>query len=240
MPFKGTIDEQTLHSKELNEQVPLLVYYPPAFTTLKKYPVLIAQDGPDYFQLGRLASTADDLIQSQDIEPMIIIGIAHHRGDDRYQKYHPNGLKHSSYLRFMSNELPTYINHEFNTYLLGSGMCLIGDSLGGFVSLVCGLTFPRTFGQLILQSPFIDANVLDILYSFSGYELLKFYHAVGTEENEYASPSGVKDFLTPNRKLASELKTKNFEYRYEEFDGNHLWSDWQKNLIPALKFIFGK
>lgn len=35
MPFKGTIDEQTLHSKELNEQVPLLVYYPPAFTTLK-------------------------------------------------------------------------------------------------------------------------------------------------------------------------------------------------------------
>ncbi|MDN4523607.1 alpha/beta hydrolase [Fictibacillus fluitans] len=240
MPFKGTIEEQTLHSQELNEKVPLLVYYPPVYTTLKKYPVLIAQDGPDYFQLGRLASTADELIQSGDIEPMIIIGIAHQRGDDRHQKYHPIGSKHSSYLRFMSNELPAYINQEFNTYLLGSGICLIGDSLGGYVSLMCGLRYPRTFGQLILQSPFVDSNVLEILHSFTGYELLKLYHSVGTEEAKFKSPSGVKDFLTPNRQLFRMLETKNFEYQYEEFQGNHLWSDWQKNLVPALKFIYGK
>ncbi|WP_062231474.1 alpha/beta hydrolase [Fictibacillus sp. FJAT-27399] len=239
--FQGTVYEETIHSKELNEEIPLLIYLPPAFTTLKKYPVLIAQDGPDYFQLGRLASTADDMIQANEIEEMIIIGIFHKRGEDRHHKYHPKGEKHNAYIRFMSLDLPSYVQEKFNTYLLGSGMCLLGDSLGGYVSLRCGISFPRTFGKLIVQSPYVEQQILNDVRSFTGYELLTLYHSVGKEESRFESVDGfIKDFLSPNRELSDWFLNKGFDYCYEEFEGSHLWSDWQVNLRPALKFIYGK
>ncbi|MDN4073646.1 MULTISPECIES: alpha/beta hydrolase [Fictibacillus] len=239
--FQGTVYEETIHSKELKEDLTLLVYLPPAFTTLKKYPVLIAQDGPDYFQLGRLASLADEMIQKTEIEEMVIIGISHKRGEDRYHKYHPRGEKHHAYIRFMSLELPSYVHEKFNTFLLGSGMCLLGDSLGGYVSLTCGISFPRTFSKIIVQSPFVSKQFLEDIRSFTAYELLTVYHSVGNAENSFTSVDGTtKDFLTPNRELSDWLLNKGFDYRYEEFEGNHLWSDWQANLRAALEFIYGK
>lgn len=239
--FQGTVYEEKINSKELNEEIPLLIYLPPQFTTLKKYPVLLAQDGPDYFQLGRLASTADEMIQAGEIEELIVIGISHSRGEDRSQKYHPDGSKHEAYMRFMSLELSTYVQNQFNTFLLGSGMGLIGDSLGGYVSLKCGVQFPRTFGKVIIQSPYIESRLTEDIQHFKGFELITLYHSVGSEEERFQSPDGkLKDFLTPNRNLSKFLAKKGFDYRYEEYEGGHLWSDWQLNLRPALKFAYGK
>ncbi|EIT84641.1 esterase [Fictibacillus macauensis ZFHKF-1] len=239
--LQGKIEEQLFYSNELQETLTLLVYYPPKFTTLVKYPILIAQDGPDYFQLGRLASIADQLMCENEMEEAIIVGVPHQRNEDRNDKYHPQGKKHDQYLRFMGLELPTFIHTTFNTYLLGSGTCLLGDSLGGYVSLASALAFPRTYGQVILQSPYVPKDLLQHVSNFKQFELLSIYHSIGDEEEQFHSPSGqIKDFLTPNRALADLLKGKQFPYCYEEFTGNHSWGDWQKNLVPALKFIFGK
>src|SRR4051794_20772516 len=72
---KGTIKELTITSNELGEEILLLVYLPANFSPLNKYSLLIAQDGRDYFQLGRIGRLADEFLYEREIENLIIIGI---------------------------------------------------------------------------------------------------------------------------------------------------------------------
>ncbi len=49
----GRIEEISFYSASLQEDVTLLVYSPVNYTPLHKHTVVIAQDGRDYFQLGK-------------------------------------------------------------------------------------------------------------------------------------------------------------------------------------------
>lgn len=68
MSTQGTIKEIMFYSNALNEEIQLLVYLPPNYSDLYKYQLLIAQDGKDYFQLGRIGRAADELQLNNDIE----------------------------------------------------------------------------------------------------------------------------------------------------------------------------
>ena len=73
-------------SKELGESLNILVYLPANFSPLYKYNLLIAQDGKDYFQLGRIARVADELLENGEIENVIIVGIPYRNVQDRRKK----------------------------------------------------------------------------------------------------------------------------------------------------------
>jgi enterochelin esterase-like enzyme len=237
--LKGKIEDRTIHSKELSEDIEVFVYLPPKYSTLVKYPVLIAQDGRDYFQLGKLAKTADRLMHEGTISEFILFGITHKGIEDRNRKYRPEGDKHDAYLRFLAHELVPWINREFNTLMLGSSTALIGDSLGGYISLKAALLYPNTFSKLILQSPFAPDSVLKEVEESSKISGVQIYHSIGNEEHEFKVPSGeVKNFLDPNRKLNSILAEKSMQYEYREFSGSHLWVNWQHDIIPGLTFLF--
>ena len=42
---------------------------------LYKYEVLIASDGKDYFQYGRIGRVVDELIDAEEIENVIVVGV---------------------------------------------------------------------------------------------------------------------------------------------------------------------
>jgi enterochelin esterase-like enzyme len=69
---KGTIQDVTLYSDALKEDMQLLIYVPSNYSPLYKYTVLIASDGKDYFQLGRIPRVADELLLNKEIENMIL------------------------------------------------------------------------------------------------------------------------------------------------------------------------
>jgi enterochelin esterase-like enzyme len=237
--LKGTITDDKIHSTYLNETVELLIYTPARFTPLVKYPVLIAQDGRDYFQMGKLAKTADRLMDEGEIQDLIIIGVNHKGIQDRKSKYDQTGDKHAAYLRFMSDELTAYINENFNTLQLGAGMGLIGDSLGGYVALKLCLLYPNTFGKCIVQSPYVPKEMLETVESIEQLQTLTIYHSIGDEEHSFTNPEGItRDFLEPNRRLNTLLHGFSLDYEYNEFQGNHLWVNWQKDLVPALMFLY--
>ncbi|HAQ07541.1 MAG TPA: hypothetical protein DCR24_08495, partial [Bacillus bacterium] len=125
----GKIEEITMKSKELGEDISILVYLPASYSPLYKYSLLIAQDGRDYFQLGRIGRVADELLSKKEIENVIIIGIPYNSVEDRRKKYHPKGEQHQTYIRFLAHELVPYLDKEFPTYQMGMGRALIGDSL---------------------------------------------------------------------------------------------------------------
>jgi enterochelin esterase-like enzyme len=236
---KGTIKELTIHSGELGEDIQILVYLPANFSPLYKYSLLIAQDGQDYFRLGRIARLADEFLFQREIENLIIVGVPYQDVDDRRKKYHPSGSQSQQYIRFLAHELVPFLDQEFPTYQMGSTRALIGDSLGGAVSLMTALQYPHTFGKVLLHSPYVDEIILKAVKNFTDGQLLQLYHVVGNQETEVQTTNGnVKDFLSPNRELSKIISEKPITYFYEEFSGNHTWTYWQPDLRRALKMLF--
>ncbi|WP_040204572.1 alpha/beta hydrolase [Neobacillus jeddahensis] len=236
---KGTIAEHTFHSKELGEELQLLIYLPANFSPLYKYSLLIAQDGRDYFQLGRIGRLADEYLYQRKIENVIIVGIPYKAVDDRRRKYHPDGDQNQQYIRFLAHELVPFLDKEFPTYQMGSTRALIGDSLGATVSFMTALQYPHTFGKVLLQSPFVNEKVLHMVKNFTEDHLVEVYHVVGTDETAVPTTDGkISDFLQPNQQLAKMIAEKSFPYFYEEFNGNHTWTYWQPDLRRALKMFF--
>ncbi len=236
---RGTIKELTIYSQELHEDLQLLVYLPANFSPLYKYSLLISQDGRDYFQLGRIGRLADEFLFKKEIENLIIVGVPYKNVEDRRRKYHPEGIQNKQYTRFLAHELAPYLDREFPTIQMGRARALIGDSLGATVSLMTAIQYPHTFGKVIMQSPYVDKQVSDLISGFTEPELLEIYHVIGTQETNVKTTDGkISDFLTPNRELAKQFSARPFSYFYEEFAGNHTWTYWQPDLRRALKMMF--
>jgi enterochelin esterase-like enzyme len=236
---KGTINEISFQSSELGEEIQLLVYLPANFSPLYKYSLLIAQDGRDYFQLGRIGRLADEYLYEREIENLIIVGIPYKNVEDRWKKYHPDGEQNEAYIRFLAHELVPFLDKEFPTYHMGSTRALIGDSLGATVSLMTALQYPHTFGKVLMQSPFVNNEIINLVKKFGEPQLLDIYHVIGNLETEVQTTKGeIRDFLTPNRELAKTIHEKGFSYFHEEFTGDHTWKYWQPDLKRAIKKMF--
>ncbi|MGM7719657.1 alpha/beta hydrolase [Metabacillus sp. Hm71] len=235
----GIIKEHLFYSAALQEELTLLIYLPENFSPLYKYSLLIAQDGQDYFRLGRVGRQVEALMKNEEIDNLIVVGIPYHDVDDRRKKYHPSGAKCQAYIRFLTHELVPYLDQEFSTYQVGYGRALIGDSLGATVSLMTGLAYPNTFGKLILQSPYVNDVVIQAVKEFKASSRPTIYHQIGKKETEVKTTHGeIEDFLTPNRELKAVISEKGFSYTYEEFDGDHTWKYWQPALTPILRQMF--
>jgi enterochelin esterase-like enzyme len=236
--MKGSTKDYKVYSQSLQEEVELIIYFPGAFNPLYKYNLLIAQDGQDYFQLGRIASLADKLIDNKEMANTIIVGIPYKDLQERRQKYHPKGNKNESYIRFLAHELVPFLDREFPTYQMGMGRCLIGDSLAATVSLMAALEYPHTFGKVILQSPYINEDVKLKVKEFNQNHLIDIYHVIGTQETDVPTQyKEERNFLAANREISAILSGKNFSYYYQEFNGDHTWTYWQPDLHKALKHM---
>ncbi|TWI57837.1 esterase family protein [Halalkalibacter nanhaiisediminis] len=234
-PLQGTITEDKINSQELNEEISLLIYTPPNFTPLNTYDVLICQDGSDYFQLGRIPRQAEELMEDAEMRETIIIGVPYPSVDERRKRYHPNGEKTPAYIRFLANELVPYIDDHYPTHQLASGRTLAGDSLAATVSLMAAVEYPSLFGQVMMHSPYVNKKLFEVISAFEKSEDISLYHVIGLKETAVVTTDKKTiDFLSPNRKLSELLKEKSFTYTYDEFDGDHTWTYWQKDLPRGL------
>ncbi|MGN7387040.1 alpha/beta hydrolase [Sporosarcina sp. SAFN-015] len=235
----GKIEEINLYSKALDEEMQLLIHLPYQYSPLYKYSVLIASDGKDYFQYGRIGRVVDELVYEGDINNMIVVGIPYKSVEERRRMYHPEGDRHEDYIRFLAHELVPYIDENYPTYQVGAGRGLIGDSLAATISLLTALKYPNCFGKVILHSPYVDEYVMEKVEGFKDPSAFSVYHVIGEEETEVkTTQDGIRDFLTPNRELHNLIKRKGFSYFYEEFKGNHTWKYWQQDVRRAIKESF--
>ncbi|MFY4774387.1 alpha/beta hydrolase [Metabacillus sp. RGM 3146] len=232
----GIVKETSLFSRALNEEMTILTYLPKTFSPLYKYTLLIAQDGQDYFRLGRVPRLIEKLMESKEIDNVIVVGVPYIDRNNRWEKYHPDGSQFAAYKRFLAHELVPFLDKEFPTYQVGQGRALIGDSLAATIGLMTGLDYPNIFGKVILQSPLVNAEVLEAVSSFKGEPKLSIYHQIGERETNVPTTKGThEDFVTPNRELQKLLEKRGFSYTYEEFEGDHTWTYWQPLLEKTLK-----
>lgn len=235
----GSITTTILFSEALQEDMKLLIYIPANYTPMMEYPLAIASDGNDYFQLGSLSRVLDEQIVEGDIEEHIVVGIPYINSQDRRQKYMPDGTKHEAYLHFLSEELLPYLEATYSLSTDPDTRIVMGDSQAATIALISLARFPNLFHRAILHSPQVTDEVLSIAESLSDTIDYQIYHAIGRGELVVHTRDGkVKDFLTPNRALHDILKLKNINYEYIELEGEHTWKMWKPDLPKAISRIF--
>lgn len=231
------IVEHHITSNSLNDTITIMVYLPSNYSPLYTYPVLIAQDGQDYFKLGRLASLTDQLIDEAVIDDVIIVGIPYKTVRNRWEWYHPEGSQHNAYQRFLIYELIPFITDHYSIHPLASARILMGESLGGTISLLTALSYPYSVNQVIMQSPFINHAIVEKITQANHLAMLSVYHVIGTEETAVQTTKGsIEDFYKANQSLHKVLNNKVLShYVYHELNGDHTWKTWQPNVEDALK-----
>ena len=188
-------------SRLVDEKHDFIVYVPQAFNGYPNrfFPVLYLHDGQNLFDpetsfikgnYWRVGETADTLIESGEVEPLVIVGI-YNTGVKRIDDYTPvedrrlGGGRADAYGQMLVEELKPFVAHQYRT-LAGPENCgMGGSSLGGLVSLYLGMRYPDVFGNLAIFSPSVwwyNRAILDGGPTATGYRathLARHWHERG-------------------------------------------------------------
>lgn len=146
----------------------LLIWTPPGYDEPKNaqrtYPVLYMFDGQNIFeQLPGLPGewhadeTANKLIESGQVEPMIIVGIPH-SGAGRLEEYLPFGSyrgvegRGAQTMAWMMREIMPKIERAFRVKSGPDTTAIGGASLGGAMAIYASTAYPDVFGKAIVES----------------------------------------------------------------------------------------
>jgi predicted alpha/beta superfamily hydrolase len=248
------------HSRYLPHDRDIVVYLPPGYgdSPEHRYPVLYLHDGQNLFdpetaflgQEWRADETADALIFSGEIEPLIMVGI-YNTGENRINEYTPTGIasghqggKACLYAAMIVDELKPFIDSEYRTLDGPENTGMGGSSLGGLVTLYIGLSHPETFGKLAAISPSIWWDRRAILRIAREAPIPeprpRIWLDIGTAEGNHPGRI-VRDARLMRNLLLRKGWQAGLDLAYFEDPGAwHSESAWAARLPGVLRFLFGK
>ncbi|MFD0619024.1 alpha/beta hydrolase [Paenibacillus sp. GCM10027629] len=232
--LKRTIVKEEIESAYLNEKRTLRVYLPPGYQAWISYPVVYCQDGEDFFNFGRVATLANQLILDEELEPFIIVGVEVDK-KVRTSEYSPVGERHQPYVQFFAHELIPYIEGKYPIRSDLDSRILAGDSLGGSVSVHIALQYPNLFQNVISLSGAYYPDSQSIIAAEPDLSWLRLYMIVGLQEDVVVTDHGTFDFVTFNRDTRDIFLAKSSDVHYLERDGQHVWGFWQQYIPDGLK-----
>jgi predicted alpha/beta superfamily hydrolase len=232
----------------------LLVYRPPGYgdDRLRRFPVLYLHDGQNVFDRATSATgdewsvdeTAQRLIESGVIEPIIIVGI-YNAGHRRIDEYTPTrdpkkkmGGKADAYARMLVQEIKPFIDRRYRTLRSAANTGLGGSSLGGLLTMHLGLRYPTVFSRLAVLSPSVwwhDRAIVREVDALPGKPPLRIWLDSGTGEGA--------DVTRDTRLLRDALVRKGWvigkDLAYLEAEGGgHNEKSWAQRVEGVLRFLF--
>ena len=242
------------HSRFLPDDRDVMVYMPPEYDTEpeRRFPVLYMHDGQNLFDPRKsfvpgktwlVRETADDMICSQDVEPLIIVGI-HNTGDRRLAEYtHARdwklgGGEADAYGRLLTQELKPFIDSEYRTLVDVHNTGMGGSSLGGLVTLYLGLRHADYFGKLAVLSPSVWWNHMSIVAYVNDYDgppWPRVWMDVGDAEGKRTMSNA--DLLYARMLVAGWRPGQSIHYE-RVHGGTHDEAAWAKRMGPMLQFLF--
>lgn len=234
--LKRTINKEQIYSEYLQEERGFRVYLPPGYNELLSYPAIYAQDGQDVFMFGRIATISNELILDHGVPPYIVVGIDVDK-KNRTNEYSPIGSRNAAYKSFVAEELVPYVEQNYAVRPSGEHRVLLGDSLGGTVSLDLALDYPHLFKNVISLSGAYFKPTEEKLQTIRSLNDLNVWMIVGSKETAVKTHLGTFDFVESNRKTKQYLIEKGANVTYAEKEGDHIWGFWQKHLREAIKHV---
>lgn len=242
------------HSRFLPDDRDITVYVPPQYNDQpnRRFPVLYLHDGQNLFDSStsfvpgrtwRVAETADETVNTGEVTPLIIVGIAN-TGDRRLAEYTPvpdwkmGGGEADKYGRLISEDLIPFINANYRTLHGRENTGMGGSSLGGLVTLYLGLKYADLFSRLAVLSPSVWWNHKSIIGYVNEARLdhrPRMWLDVGDAEGRRALADA--DLL--ERRLKANGWRRDIDLRYERVvGGTHDEAAWAERVGPMLRFLF--
>lgn len=236
----------------------IAIYLPPGYEKDRslRYPVLYMQDGQNIFDEATafagvewsMDETAERLIRSGRIEPLIIVGI--YNTPDRLSEYTQvadpsmgGGGGADAYARFLIEELKPMIDSTYRTRPEAAHTGIGGSSLGGLVAFYLGMAYPHAFTRMAVVSPAVwwaSAEIFNWVRPPRAPES-RIWLDMGTAEGRTAGAN--ERLLKGVRSLRDTLVNCGWvlghDLRYLEADGaQHNEAAWGARVEPMLTFLF--
>lgn len=250
-------DRVQRHHNFISQYVPyrrdLIVYLPPNYQNEDRHcPVLYLHDGQNLFDPEtayvhgmdwRVDETADALIRSGEIEPLIVVGIFN-TGEHRIEEYTPTrdrklgGGHVELYGRMLVDEVKPFIEQHYRTLAGPHNTGIGGSSLGGLATLYLGFAYPEIFGKLAVLSPSVwwdNKAILKTIAKAQPKPRLTIWLSMGTEESE----TGLRDANLLRNVLVQKGWREGDDLHYEVIPGaKHNEAAWAERVEPALRYLF--
>ncbi len=250
----GDVFKHVFSSKILNNTREIFVWVPPDYNSnKKKYPLLIVHDGGGvFFSRGgfgarnksksqkvinkngwNLDETVTELISSNKMEPIIMVGVSNTK--NRGFEYVPtrNGI---NYAKALTDELLPAIKklYRIKTNDIGT----LGASAGGLISLYLGWEFNKTFKKAVCLSPGIiyrDQDYYKELIKTKIPKKLRLAVVNGTDNFDSNLQLGVDKFTGYLEEI--NFSSKNYLYWIEK-NGTHSAKSWSKQSKIILEWMY--
>lgn len=246
-----------LWSPQLKNRRTILVWLPPAYDGVRRFPVLYMHDGQNLFDhhtsyVGEWQ--VDETLTALDAEGLaaIVVGIPNKtkRRMNEYSPYDgPFGEGQGAlYIDFLLNTVKPRVDAAFMTVPDQTGIA--GSSMGGLISLY-GLFSTDAFRFVGVFSPYLEPGQRGILQTIAAapYRPAKIYLDVGTREMKNIRPDVApsvergysRRYLNGVRKLRDMLAAKGYnDLLYVEDQGAvHHEQAWARRLPNALRYLLG-
>lgn len=157
------------------------------------------------------------------------------------------------YFSYVSGELPNLCRNIFHISDKREDTAVMGLSMGGYGALKCALSRPEQYwlccafssGGLSIESTFNHEELCDELTAVYGpdcwdkkeNDILALARGASTQATKpiIHTTCGTEDFLYgDNVNFSKEMRSLDFEYTYDEWEGDHNWYFWDESLKRML------
>lgn len=247
------------------------VWLPPGYDDEpdRRYPVLFMQDGQHLFDISLPTpeewgadETATVLIESGEIEPLIIVAIPN-SGANRAAEYLPGstGLRvpeteftrlgeaigvapdGDAYLAWVVREVVPRVERVVRASTAPADRGFGGASLGGLITLRAAQLYPDTFGRFLCESPSLTARGRDLVPILTeGLDASDARVFIGMGGSEYGEGSDARSraLVEAAKALADTLgeRTDADVTLHIEPDAAHNEAAWADRFDDALRHLY--
>lgn len=270
---RGRIEIRELPSRVFKNVRKLRIWLPPGYDSTeerdRRYPVLYLNDGQTLFETEtstfsgkewQADETAERLLQSGTIQPIIIVGIDHPGRRERSREYLPYfdeflspklpDFQGALYPEFVLSEVIPLIEREFRTAPGQKGIG--GASYGALAALFTVIQRPGEFDYLLLESPSLYVDDAHILKEAARLTVWPRRISIGVGTNETGEPDcdpastltmTNREAVTDTERLKRLLERQGIEQSRLLLTivpcAQHDEAAWAERLPRVLTFLFG-
>ncbi|MCP5382058.1 MAG: alpha/beta hydrolase [Kordiimonadaceae bacterium] len=259
---KSKLEIINFKSNVFNNDRTLRILLPEGYDPNRKapYKVLYMNDGQNLFSARqsmtghewKMDEISEELIRSEKIESIVIVGIDTPSYADRGNEYlpwpdeylkpyiaKPNG---QLYPAFLEQEVIPRIEKKYNVGKTASRRALGGSSYGGLMTLYTALETKNVFNLYLIESPSLyvaDGAIFNLLKN-KKITADKLYIGIGTHEGLKSCDQEANMDAVNDMKSVVDLMKGSFKiYDIVEECGLHSENDWSRRLPAALTDLFG-
>lgn len=235
-----------IHSTILNEDRKIYVYTPANHS--EPLPVIYLMDGEN---ISLVAGIVDFLYQTNQLPPIIVIGIGNYEYDRNrdlsptHSLLNMDGTSNSinfkttgggeNFLKFINDELIPYVEKNYKP---SPNKIFFGHSFGGLMSAYCLLNHPEMFNSYIAVSPALwwDKESIfknsDLLNKNKDYSHKTIFFSDGNEGAEFHKS------IIKLQSLLQQKKVTGLRYNYIPYPEETHNSELVKATQDGLNFVF--